>query len=67
MSAKTKPIKKEEEVQQNSDAKIDQDYPGFPYFPADKKSISPVTVTEKNWLVLKKGNQKKFTAVSSCW
>ncbi len=42
-----KPIKKEEEVQQSTDAKIDQDYPGFPHLPSDKKSITPKNKTEK--------------------
>ncbi len=42
-----KPIKKEEDIQQNTDAKIDQDYPGFPHLPSDKKSITPQTKTEK--------------------
>ncbi|MGG9962744.1 hypothetical protein [Ferruginibacter sp. SUN106] len=42
-----KPIKKEEEIQQNPDAKIDQDYPGFPHLPSDKKSITPQNKTEK--------------------
>ena len=43
----TKPIKKEEEVRQDPDPKIDQDYPGFPHLPSDKKSITPVTKIEK--------------------
>ena len=47
MVKKANPIKKEEEVQQNPDEHIDQDYPGFPHLPADKKSITPETVTEK--------------------
>jgi len=42
-----KAIKKEKEIQQNPDAKIDQDYPGFPHLPSDKKSITPHTKTEK--------------------
>ncbi len=47
MPAKTNPIKKEEEVQQNADPHIDQNFPGFPHLPADKKSITPKTETEK--------------------
>lgn len=31
------PVQKEEEVQHNPDVKIDQDFPGFPHLPADKK------------------------------
>ena len=47
MAVKPTPIKKEEEVQQNPDQHIDQDFTGFPHLPADKKSITPKTVTEK--------------------
>ncbi len=47
MSDKTSPIKKEEEVQQNPDTHIDQDFPGFPHLPSSKKNITPKTVTEK--------------------
>ena len=47
MLAKTAPIKKEEEVQQNPDEHIDQDFSGFPHLPANKKSITPKTKTEK--------------------
>ncbi len=47
MIKKTSPIKKEEEVQQNADEHIDQDYPGFPHAPSEKKHITPKTVTEK--------------------
>lgn len=38
---------KADEVQQNADAHIDQDFPGFPHLPADKKSITPKTTMEK--------------------
>ena len=44
---KATPIKKEEEVQQNPDPHIDQDFPGFPHLPADKKNITPKTDAEK--------------------
>jgi hypothetical protein len=47
MTKKSNPIKKEEEVQQNPDPHIDQDFPGFPHLPADNKSINPKTATEK--------------------
>ena len=59
MVKKAKPIKKEEEVQQNPDEHIDQDYPGFPHFPADKKSITPETVTEKKSAGANKKRSKK--------
>lgn len=38
---------KADEVQQNPDPHIDQDFPGFPHLPADKKSITPKTAIEK--------------------
>jgi len=61
MTAKAKPIKNEEEVQQNSDPHIDQDFPGFPHFPADKKSITPKTITEKKLAgVTKKKSRKTY-------
>ncbi|MBK5270464.1 MAG: hypothetical protein JJE22_05555 [Bacteroidia bacterium] len=59
MAVKTNPIKKEEEVQQNPDERIDQDYPGFPHLPADKKSIAPQTETEKKSADATKKQPKK--------
>jgi hypothetical protein len=47
MAAKTTPITKEEEVQQNPDPHIDQDFPGFPHGPSGKKTIKPETDKEK--------------------
>jgi hypothetical protein len=47
MTAKAKPIKKEEEVKQNPDPHIAQDYPGFPSLPSTRKNILPRTVKEK--------------------
>lgn len=47
MTAKTKPIKKDEEVRQNPDPHIAQDYPGFPSLPSTKKIITPQTAKEK--------------------
>ncbi len=57
--AKTSPIKKAEEVQQNPDMRIDQDYPGFPHLPSDKKHITPVTETEKKSAAITKKRSKK--------
>ena len=59
MGTKPSPRKKEE-IQQNSDPHIDQDFPGFPHLPADKKSITPVTETEKK---LANANSKKSKKV----
>ena len=48
MNEKSKPVlKEEEEIQHHPDAHIDHDFPGFPHLPADKKSITPKTATEK--------------------
>lgn len=47
MIKKAKPIKHDEEVQQNPDEHIDQDFPGFPHAPSDRKQINPTTVSEK--------------------
>ena len=44
---KANPINKYEEVQQNPDPHIDQDFPGFPHPPPIKKSITPITEGEK--------------------
>lgn len=58
MDAQPSPMKKED-IQQNSDPHIDQDFPGFPHLPADKKSITPVTVTEKKLAGANKKKSKK--------
>ena len=47
MTPKTKPINFDQEVQQNQDEHIDQDFPGFPHAPSDRKHINPKTVAEK--------------------
>ncbi len=59
MSSKTTPIKKEEEVQQNPDKHIDQDFIGFPHLPADKKSITPATKMEEKQAPVGKKQSKK--------
>ncbi len=59
MPLNTKPIKKEEEVQQNADEHIDQDFPGFPHHPATKENISPNTATEKKSAAASKKRSKK--------
>ncbi len=47
MTDKAKPIKKDEEVQQNPDEHIDQDFPGFPHAPSERTHINPKTDIEK--------------------
>lgn len=59
MAAKSNPIRKEEDVQKNADPHIDQDFPGFPHLPADKKSISPQTKTERKSTATNKKRPKK--------
>jgi hypothetical protein len=59
MPAKPNPIKKEEEVQQNADPHIDQDFPGFPHHPATKKSITPKSTREKKIAGANKRSSKK--------
>lgn len=46
MKAKSKQMK-EDDVQKSPDSHIDQDFPGFPHLPSDKKSITPKTAGEK--------------------
>ena len=58
METITGPIKATE-VQQNPDQHIDQDFPGFPHLPADKKSITPVTKIEKKLAGVNKRKSKK--------
>jgi hypothetical protein len=59
MAVKSNPIKKEEDVQKNPDPHIDQDFPGFPHLPADKKNISPQTKTERKSAATNKKRPKK--------
>lgn len=56
---KPNPIKKEEEVQKNADEHIDQDFPGFPHSPSDKKNITPQTEIEKKSADANKKKSKK--------
>jgi hypothetical protein len=42
------PIKRQEEVSQNPDAKIDADHPGFPHGQSSEENISPKTQTERD-------------------
>lgn len=59
MAKKANPIIKEEEVQQNPDPHIDQDFPGFPHLPADIQSISPKTTIERKLAGINKKRSKK--------
>ena len=58
MAAKSKQIK-EDDVQKNADPHIDQDFPGFPHLPSNKKSITPKTTHEKKLAGTEKKRSKK--------
>ena len=47
MAKKTDPIKKKEEIRQNPDNKIDQDFKGYPHGTAKEEIIKPETGEEK--------------------
>jgi hypothetical protein len=42
-----KPLQNKEEVQQNPDKHIDQDFPGYPHPPSQEKTINPKTKEDK--------------------
>ncbi len=59
--AKTKAILIDEEVQQNSDMHIDQDFPGFPHLPSDRKNISgQKNVVKKSSAIINVGTTKNM-------
>jgi hypothetical protein len=47
MKKKRNPIQKKEEIKNNPDHKIDQDYKGYPHGPAKEETIIPKTRKEK--------------------
>jgi hypothetical protein len=44
---KTRPIRKNGEVQESNDELIDQDFPGFPHHPSKKESIGSANAFEE--------------------
>jgi len=48
MGKKETPIKNKEEIKQNPDNKIDQDFNGYPSGPAKDETIRPETENEKS-------------------
>ncbi len=58
MAVKSNQIK-EKDVQKNADPHIDQDFPGFPHLPSDKKSIAPKTTHEQKLAGTDKKKSKK--------
>ena len=59
MATKKTAAIKENEVQFNPDPLIDQDFKGFPHAPADRKTITAKTSTEKVAAGVKKKTNKK--------
>ena len=47
MKNKSNPITKKEEISENPDNKIDEDFKGYPHGPAKDETIKPVTENEK--------------------
>ena len=47
MKKKNSPIKKKEEIRENPDHKIDQDFEGYPDGPAKDETIQPRTPNEE--------------------
>ena len=47
MKRKPGPITEKEEIAQNPDSKIDEDYRGYPHGPANDETIKPDTEDEK--------------------
>ena len=47
MDKKTNPIRNNEEIGQNPDNKIDEDFAGYPVGPAKHETIKPATEEEK--------------------
>jgi len=47
MNSNDKPISKKEEIKQNPDNKIDQDFKGYPSGPATDETIHPKTKEDK--------------------
>ena len=47
MTEESKPIKHKEEIKQNPDNKIDQDFNGYPSGPATDETINPKTKEDK--------------------
>ena len=59
--SKTKPITKKEEIRQNPDNKIDQDFTGYPSGPAKDETINPKTKDEEKTADLENKDGEKRT------
>jgi hypothetical protein len=57
--SKSNPIRKKEEIKQNPDNKIDQDFKGYPSGPANDKTINPKTKEQQKIADLKNKDGEK--------
>lgn len=58
------PITKKEEIRQNPDNKIDQDFQGYPHGPANDETINPKTKNDKKTADLDhKDGEKGFNEI----
>ena len=57
--SRTSPVTKKEEIKQNPDNKIDQDFKGYPSGPAKDETINPKTNEEKKIADLKNKDGEK--------
>ena len=57
--SRTSPVTKKEEIKQNPDNKIDQDFKGYPSGPAKDETINPKTTEEKKTADLKNKDGEK--------
>ena len=48
MKNKTRPIRKKEEIAENPDNKIDEDFKGYPHGTANDETINPKTSQQKD-------------------
>lgn len=61
MKKQTEPIRRDEEIKQSRDPKIDQDFEGFPNGPARPDTVKPKTREEKETADLdNKDGEKRF-------
>ena len=59
MKNKTRPIRKKEEIKQNPDNKIDEDFAGYPHASSKNEIIKPGTIRQKEVSDLANNNIEK--------
>ena len=60
MKNRNNPITKKEEISQNPDNKIDEDFKGYPHGPAKDETIKPKTEEERETVDLKNKDGEKW-------